>query len=120
MWSDLVVVSTPIHHFRTRIVKAHEPVCVQTLRSELAVEGLNEAVVGRLTRPREVQRDPALVGPEVEIARHELGALIDTDRRRESHFIANLFQYLHDVDAAESEPWLQRWREAGERIERQS
>jgi hypothetical protein len=35
--------------------------------------------------------------------------LIDADRRRKSHFIADKFQDLHDIGAAEGEPWLQRW-----------
>lgn len=117
MWPDLIVVSTPILHFLPCVVKAQEPVRVQAFASELAVEGFDEAVVGRLAWPGEVQRDIALVGPQVEIARHKLGALIDTDRRRESHFIANPFQYLHDIDAAKGESWLQRRREAGERID---
>jgi hypothetical protein len=42
----------------------------------------------------------------------QLGTLIDTDRRWESHFVANSFQYLHGVDATEGEAWLQRTREA--------
>lgn len=46
--SDLVIVSTPILHFRSRIVKAHEPVGVQALGAELAVEALDESIIGRL------------------------------------------------------------------------
>jgi hypothetical protein len=44
----VVVVSTPILHFRTRVVKAQKPVCIQTLEPEFAIEGFDEAVVGRL------------------------------------------------------------------------
>jgi hypothetical protein len=29
-----------------------------------------------------------LIRPQIQIARHELGALIDTDRRGESHLLA--------------------------------
>lgn len=46
--SVLVVVSTPILQLFLGIRKAHEPVCVQTLRSQLTIEGLNEPVVGGL------------------------------------------------------------------------
>lgn len=47
--------------------------------------------VGWLAGPREVQRDDALVGPHVKIARHELAALIEADRRREARFLAGPF-----------------------------
>jgi hypothetical protein len=55
MWPDLVLVSTPILHFLPGVVKAQEPMCVQAPAPELAVEGFDEAVVRRLTGPREVQ-----------------------------------------------------------------
>lgn len=34
---------------------------VQTFRPELAVEGFDEAIISRLSRPGEVQRNAALV-----------------------------------------------------------
>ncbi len=49
----------------------HEPVRVLTFRPELAVEALDERVVGRLSWPREVQHDAALDGkqdPDLTIA----------------------------------------------------
>jgi len=42
------------------VVKAHEPVGVQALGPELAIEGFDEAVVRRLARPGKVQKDDAL------------------------------------------------------------
>ena len=47
----LVVVSTPTFQLFTGVGKAHEPVCVQALRSKLAVEGFDEPIVRRLTWP---------------------------------------------------------------------
>jgi hypothetical protein len=67
-----MVVSTPILYFLPGVVKAQEPVRVQTFASELAIEGFDEAVVGRLARPREVQHDTLLVSPDTEIAGDEL------------------------------------------------
>ncbi len=55
---------------------------VQALRPEAAVEGLDERVVGRLARPREVQHDVVLVSPQIEVAGDELRPLIDPDRLR--------------------------------------
>jgi hypothetical protein len=43
-----VVVPTPSLAFSPRIVEAHEPMCVQTFRSEFAIERLNESIVSRL------------------------------------------------------------------------
>ena len=102
MGAFFVIVLAPILYLFLGVGKAKEPVGVETFLTEASVERLDECVVGGLAGPGEVQRDAALVGPDVEIARHELGALIDTDRRRESHFIADSFQYLHDIGAAES------------------
>ena len=68
MRSLLVVVSTPSLAFSARIVEAHEPMRVQTFRSEFAIERLDEGVVSGLARSEEVERDAALISPEVEIA----------------------------------------------------
>ena len=61
MGTKLVIVSTPSLQFRAGVVKAHEPVDVQTLRAELPVEGFDEGVVGRFPRPGEVEDDPLVV-----------------------------------------------------------
>lgn len=55
MRSHLVVISAPSFAFLDRVVEAHESVLVQALRSELAVEGLDERIVRRLARSAEVQ-----------------------------------------------------------------
>jgi hypothetical protein len=67
--SLLVIVSTPSLAFSSRIVEAHEPMRVQTFGSEFAVERLDEGVVSRLARSGEVERDAALISPEVEAPR---------------------------------------------------
>ena len=53
---------------------------VQTLRPELAVEGLDEAVIGGFAGPREVQNDIVGIGPEIEIPGDELTAVVDPER----------------------------------------
>lgn len=62
---------------------------VEAFDAETAVEDLD----GWLAGPGEVQRDAALVGPQVKITRHEYAALIDADRRREAHLLASPFQH---------------------------
>ena len=44
----LIAVPTPSLAFSQGVVDAHEPVSVQTFRSELAAEGLDKGVVRRL------------------------------------------------------------------------
>ena len=80
--TKLIVVSTPLLHLLAGIVKRQEPMGVQALRAELAIERLDERVIGRFARPREVKHDVLLVGPKIEIAGDELGPLVDTDRLR--------------------------------------
>ena len=48
--THLVVVSMPSLAFCARLVEAEEPVRVQALRSELAVERFDERVVGSIAR----------------------------------------------------------------------
>ena len=78
----LIVVSEPSLHLFGRIRKGQEPVLVQAFSPEPTVERLDEGVVGRLPWPREVERDALGIGPQVEIAADELGALVDPDRKR--------------------------------------
>ncbi len=74
-----VVVLAPILHLFSRVRKVQEPVSVQTFGSEATVEGFNERIVGWFSWPGEVKRDAALVGPQIQIARHKLGALVDAN-----------------------------------------
>lgn len=88
--SFLVVESTPILRFRTRVIKAHEAVRFQTFTTELAVERIDERIVGRLAGSQEAKGDTIRVGPEIEIACDELAALVDPNALR----IAHLFTHL--------------------------
>jgi hypothetical protein len=68
MGSLLIVVSTPSLAFSPRIVEAHEPMRVQTFRSEFAIERLDEGIGSGLARSREVEPDTAPISPQIEIA----------------------------------------------------
>ena len=67
MWPELVIVFTPILHFYPRVVKAHEPMGVQALAAELAVEAFDIAVIRRLARPGKVQDHLLVIGPHIQI-----------------------------------------------------
>jgi len=66
--SVFVVVSTPVFQLFSGVGKAHEPMHVQAFRPELRIKCLDESVVRRFPRPREVQRDIVGIGPEVKVA----------------------------------------------------
>lgn len=82
MRSNLVVVSTPFLHFLAGVVKAQEPVLVQALGPELAVEGLDVRIVGGPAGPGEVQGHIPLIGPEIEVSGDELAAIVHPDHLR--------------------------------------
>lgn len=54
MRSDLVVVLMPFLHLLAGVVKAKEPVLVQALGPELAIERLDVRIVGGFAGPGEV------------------------------------------------------------------
>jgi len=45
VWPQLVVLSTPSHAFSTRFVEARKPVSVQTLGTELAIQGIDIGII---------------------------------------------------------------------------
>lgn len=97
MRPDLVVVSAPSLQLFGRIRKRQEPVGVQALGPEAAVEGFNERVVGRLAGPGEFQGDATGLGPQVQVSGDELSTLIDPDRLRIAWATARPVQGLDDV-----------------------
>ena len=78
----LVVVSTPSLQFFPGVVKAEEPMGVKTLGPQTSVESLDEGVVSRFARSGEIQDDVVGIGPQIQIPRDKLRALIDPDRLR--------------------------------------
>jgi hypothetical protein len=75
MRSDLVVVSTPSLAFSGRFVEGHEPVRIEALGAELAVQALDEGIVGRFAGPAVVERDLMNEGPKVKLFADELRPL---------------------------------------------
>jgi hypothetical protein len=63
---------------------------VQIFCSEVSVGRLDEGIVGGFFGPGEVEGDAALISPQMQITRHELRALVDAGRSRNS-FAGRLF-----------------------------
>ncbi len=117
MWSELVIVSTPILHLRSRVVKAHEPMGVQALGPELAIETLDVAVVRRLARPREVEHDTLVISPEVKVPGDKFTAIIDADSGGITDLTAYPLQRLYHVFALVVEAGVDCRREAREGVD---
>jgi len=97
VWTHRVVVSTPSLAFCAGVVETQEPVGVQAFRSELAVERLDEGIVGRFAWPDEVKRYAFHVGPEIEFPADELGAVVDADRLRVAELGGAAFERLDNI-----------------------
>lgn len=113
MRSDFVVLSTPFLHFLAGVVKAKEPVLVQALGPELAVEGLDVRIAGGFAGPGEVQDHIPLIGPQIEVARHELAAIVYPDHLRITHLLADPLKRLHGIFTTVAEPLIGGRRLAG-------
>ncbi len=76
-----IVVHPPGLDDRPRLLQRREPVYIQAFVAEAAVEGLDEGVVRRLTRPGELQPHVVAVRPGVQRLGNELRAIVDRERR---------------------------------------
>ena len=63
---------TPSLDSAARILKRQEPMRVQALLAQPAVERFNVGVIGRLARPGEDELDPICVGTLIQYLRYEL------------------------------------------------
>lgn len=95
MGAALVMLPSPRLDFASDVVKAHEPVLVQTFLAKPPVKALNRCVVRRRTRSAELNFDPALVRPFVHRLTDELSAVICLHRVR----CATLLRYcINNLD----------------------
>lgn len=84
MRTALVLVDAPGFDGLARSVQGQEPVLVQALLAEPAMETLDAAVLHRPARGNEVQRDLVRVSPLVQCLRRELGAVVERSGFRPS------------------------------------
>ena len=96
-----VVVSTPILAFSPGVVEAHEPVSIQTLGAELAIEALDEAILHRFARRDVVPFDVVLLLPSHDGVRGELGAVIADQHARVATEFGDAIELAHDPQAGE-------------------
>lgn len=92
MRSDLVIVEPPVFDLLGCVCQAQEPVLVQALLPDKAIERLDKRIAGRLSGPAEVERHLIEVRSPVERLRDELGTVVYADRLRNVPPIARLSQ----------------------------
>lgn len=97
VWPILVVVSEPSLHLFGRVCKRQEPVRVQALAAEAAVERLDEGVVGGLAGSGEVQLHPLRISPQIKVTGDEFRTLVDPDGSRIAHLGTDPFEGCNHV-----------------------
>lgn len=95
--ANSIVFDPPRLDLAPRVVEAQEPKCVQAFLADAAVEALGEGVVGRLAGARVVQHHAVLPSPQIEIARHKFGPVVDPDALRPAMLAGGSFQRGDDI-----------------------
>ncbi len=81
------------------IIEGQEPMGVEALVPEAAVERLDEGIVGRLAGATEVQDHAVLVGPSIERVGDELRAVVDVDALGRASVGDDGIEHGHDLRA---------------------
>lgn len=82
MRPDIVVVGAPVTNDAPGVGQVGEPIRIQAFFAKAPIEALSEAVVGRLSRSREVERDVVDISPLVQRLAGEFRAVVVLQRRR--------------------------------------
>lgn len=75
----MVVMLAPVLDGRTSVVETGEPVQVQAVVPELAIEALDKGVLRRFSRLDEVQFHTRLAGPDEHRLARQFGAVVADD-----------------------------------------
>src|ERR1039458_1347920 len=100
MRPDMIVVPLPVADLAPRVSQIQEPVLVQTLIPELAVEAFDVAILHRPARRDEVQLYSVLIRPPVQDLAGELRTVVDDHVLRFSSLLFPSFQHPHHA-----QPW---------------
>src|SRR6266404_1445526 len=96
-----IVVQAPGFDDLACVSQAEEPVLVETLVAEPAVETLDVGILIRLARLDEVQPDAWGVGPCIEGPADELGSIVRDEHRRSRARLDEPLEHLDDSPAAD-------------------
>ena len=79
MWSDVVVVLSPFINNSSGFEQISEPLLIQTIVSELAIETFDKSVLCRLSRLNEMQLGFGSIAPKVYIFNFYPTAKVNSD-----------------------------------------
>ena len=79
------------------LLQIHEPVSVKAFTTEGAIEALDEGVVGRFARSREVDLRAVTIGPQVHRLTGELAAVVTEQHLRHAAVELQPVQRAHNV-----------------------
>ena len=108
MWAHCIVLDTPCLDGRLGLFQACEPVLVEALLAEAAVEGCNERVIRRFTRPTEGQFDVMPMRPFIKYSGNEFWPMIHIDDLRRPMSLGKPLQDRHDTLAGQGHIRLDR------------
>lgn len=99
MWPLGVVLDAPALDDLSGLVHRDEPMLVQALVPELAVERFDVGVLHGLARANEGEHDVICVGPGIQHLAFELRAMINSDRLGQPADIGQAFEHRDDTRA---------------------
>ena len=76
-----VVIDPPVFDDLARLADAREPVLVQALIPEPAIEALDIGILGRLAWVDEIQLNAVVIGPGIKGATAQFGPITPSERR---------------------------------------
>ena len=115
--TKLIIIATPSLAFLAGLVEALQPVRVQALGPEPAIQALNERVISGPPWTREVKRKAANKRPQIEITTGELRAAVDMNRSRTTDIANSLLQARYDISALEGMSDVTRRRQTREGVD---
>ena len=95
MGTVMIVIIPPGVQYRPNFVQRRELVHVQAFVPKSSVERFDEAVLGGLSRPYEVELHPSKVAPLVEDLGRKFRSVVDSYRVRQFALLGDLVQGVH-------------------------
>ena len=101
MWSDYVVMHSPVVNDLSRFIQIPEPMLVQATVPELAVETFHKGILCRLAWLNKVQLRTCLLAPEEHGLRRHLRAVITDDGLGQTTILAQFSELAGHVGAGD-------------------
>jgi hypothetical protein len=115
--THIVVVLAPKLDLCAGVVKVQEPMLVHTFKANPSIEAFDEGIVRRFAGSAEVHDDTVRIGPQVELARGELAAVVHPDVSRFAERGDGLIEHRDYVGCSSLMPNPKRRAHPGEVVD---